>query len=205
MLELANCREDDHQKALHRRVVSGVLLGAENPWTDPGFQAFQTGFNIELKEGRSMLDVRNSDNCSMHSSIFYQSIHVVPKSTLPARQLILALCDHHIRKVDEVKSMIEFTTKDKKTTINNTIFSLVQYHVLRWIQGVGHPASTRGQSVEVDLHDEEANDPLVRARLMLLAMTDCPMLPASPYVKLKVWSNRSALSPLIYMLLSRSI
>jgi hypothetical protein len=39
-------------------MVSNVLIGNLNPWVDPGFIAFQAGFNITLNDDHKFLKVR---------------------------------------------------------------------------------------------------------------------------------------------------
>lgn len=73
-----------------------------------------------------------------------------------------------------------FQTYDAETPFNTLVFTVFQFRIQRWLRGIGHPHGCRGGVVDTALYDSQINDPLIRANLFVLAMSDCNLLPGDP-------------------------
>lgn len=98
-----------------------------------------------------------------------------------------------------MQSIVKFVTKDAYSPFNNLLFSLLQFRIIRWLKGIGHPAGSEGICVEQSLYDSERNDPLIRARLLLLALSDSNMLPPDPNERLQVCCNVATVPAVIHL------
>jgi hypothetical protein len=58
--------------------------------------------------------------------------------------------------------------------------------VVRWLHGKGHPAQLRGGCVSTQRFDADIDDPLIRSRLLLQAVSDTNLLSANPSDRLHV-------------------
>lgn len=105
-----------------------------------------------------------------------------------ARRYLASLYDHRIKDIKDVLDRLVFQTYDAETPFNTLVFTVFQFRFLRWLRGVGHPHGCRGGVVDAALYDSQINDPLIRANLLVLAMSDSNLLPGDPWEKYIVCS-----------------
>jgi hypothetical protein len=103
------------------------------------------------------------------------------------RELLAAMSDRRIKSVRDIIKRLKFVTKDVAQSESHDLLRCIfQYRVLRWLHGKGHPEQLGGAHISQAVQDAERDDPLVRARLMLRAITDSDLLPLDPSFHLTV-------------------
>lgn len=92
----------------------------------------------------------------------------------------MALYDKRPRRAEDVAARLRFHPNgddlDERTL---KVFQMFRYRLLRWLYGSGHPENVEGTLVDTSKFDQQKQDPLLRAKLLLLAMTDSDLLPVA--------------------------
>lgn len=57
---------------------------------------------------------------------------------------------------------------------------MIQFRVVRWLGGLGHPELSDASITDEALDEAQKQDPLLRANLLAVALSDCELLPADP-------------------------
>lgn len=111
-------------------------------------------------------------------------------------EFVTALYNRQVESPDSITALLHFETMDGLPTSPAALssFQMMQYCIRRWLNGVGHPKGVRALSVEEEEWLKHKDDPVIRSRLFLLAMTDLPLLPISPEFEITVTCQ---LSPLL--------
>lgn len=89
------------------------------------------------------------------------------------RSLLYALCHRELAKVSDLTSRLNTINSPRhdKLAIN------LAYLVRRYLEGTGHPESTRGGLIAADVYDKDLNDPFLRSRLFMVAVMDSSIPP----------------------------
>jgi hypothetical protein len=91
-----------------------------------------------------------------------------------------------VSSVMDVRTKLQFLTTGASSEIADLLYGVFQYRLIRWIKGKGHPIKLRGTYILESVFDAECGDALVRARLLLRAVSDSELLPSNPSVRLQV-------------------
>jgi hypothetical protein len=82
---------------------------------------------------------------------------------------------------------MQFVTTDRPDLeLHSLLRQSFQIRLMRWLNGKGHPAELRGTIIPEELYDEQSNDSLTRAKLLLRAVTDADLLPIDEHFSVKV-------------------
>lgn len=115
-----------------------------------------------------------------------QSINIVSD----AKNLLLKLYSLKIHSVQEVLDRLAFMVPDAAfgafKAQRTLIVALFQARVRRWLVGIGHPERYRGGLVEEEVWEKEKDDPLIRAKLLVLTMAGLRYMPVDPGILLVV-------------------
>ncbi|KAJ7884405.1 hypothetical protein B0H14DRAFT_3743597 [Mycena olivaceomarginata] len=126
LTEFSTERSEAEHRALHLRLLCHFFFGTYDPWVHPEFKAFVTGFDLRLKGQRTLLShfPRIDD----------------------AKSFIAAVYNRRIQSVDQVISLVKFTTLDPIDSLRDLLYEQFQLRFLRWIRGTGYPRSLRAMS-----------------------------------------------------------
>jgi hypothetical protein len=124
--------------------------------------------------------------CKHHDSLLSKTFNLQEQPDF-CRTLLAKASNRRIVEVSEVINKLKFKTDDKGSSELNTLLrTSFQFRLLRWLHGIGHPRPLRGTHISNDDWDEQRNDTLVRANLMLRAVGETELLPISEFWNLTV-------------------
>lgn len=103
--------------------------------------------------------------------------------------LLAGMYNRRVTSVSQILDRLEFYSLDPDDDPSRTFFHLFQLHLRRWLQGRGHPPSLRGTIISEEMYDRDVDDPLVRAKAFLLAISDSELLPMDSGEKFTVRSH----------------
>ncbi|KAJ7699452.1 hypothetical protein B0H14DRAFT_3653008 [Mycena olivaceomarginata] len=171
LTEFSTERSEAEHRALHLRLLCHFFFGTYDPWVHPEFKAFVTGFDLRLKGQRTLLShfPRIDD----------------------AKSFIAAVYNRRIQSVDQVISLVKFTTLDPIDSLRDLLYEQFQLRFLRWIRGTGYPRSLRGAFIPREQYRAERKNTLIRARSFVLAMSGMPMIPVDNAHRLTIRLQRS--------------
>ena len=85
------------------------------------------------------------------------------------------------RRVNDIRDVInklEFIADvEPLTELQRLLAKMFQFRVVRWLHGQGHPKKLAGSYVSETQYNEEKNDSLLRAKLLLRAASDSDLVP----------------------------
>ncbi|KAF4592940.1 hypothetical protein EYR38_008646 [Pleurotus pulmonarius] len=172
---LCRQRTTEEHIAWNREILCQALLGSDlNVFNHPRYVAFAAGFNMQLENGHCLWNEFRTRNHDIGSH--------------KAMEFVAALYNRQVESPDSITALLHFETMDGLPTSPAALssFQMMQYCIRRWLNGVGHPKGVRGLSVDEDEWLKHKDDPVIRSRLFLLAMTDLPLLPISPEFEITV-------------------
>ncbi|KAJ6536060.1 hypothetical protein B0H19DRAFT_1270875 [Mycena capillaripes] len=139
--------------------LSAVLLGNTGIWSHPEFLTIKSGFDLQVGRKQFIAEL------SQHGDL------------LP---LLTCIFDHNLREVKDVTSRFSFPILMRAADETTPYFgALLRLFILRYLDGVGHPIDLRGGLVSEEEWSCQVNNHLLRASLLLRAVSDNDMLPAS--------------------------
>ena len=84
---------------------------------------------------------------------------------------------HSILSAAELTKKLHFTAILFSTHEEKIFYKLFAFCVVRWLHGCGHPKELAGTFIDWDTYHQECGNPLLRAKLLLVAMTELDVLP----------------------------
>ncbi|KAJ7433784.1 hypothetical protein FB451DRAFT_1572293 [Mycena latifolia] len=169
---ISRSRSQDEQDGVCGSIISFITLGSIDIQHHPDFLAFADGFNVALEP----------------FAAYDQVHHILEWFETPCRELIISSYDRCIKSVSDVVSHVTFTQSNPETDPwdeNNETVELIKKYLIHYLSERGHPHIPGGILAALGIRDD-ADDPLIRARLFVSVMTGSPMLPAQPVWSLKV-------------------
>ncbi|KAJ6514799.1 hypothetical protein C8R47DRAFT_1206161, partial [Mycena vitilis] len=137
--------------------VSVVLLGNASIWKHSEFHVLKTGYNIAV------------------GSTTIGDAFVQHGGHLP---LLTCIYNRRVQQAADVTSKFQFSilirAVDQTTPYYGALFRLL---VLRYLDGVGHPSNLRGGLVSEEDWSKDVNNVVLRATLLLHAVSDNDMRP----------------------------
>jgi len=106
------------------------------------------------------------------------------------QKLLAAMSNRRVTHPDQVIDRLIFQTTD--SDVSDTDVALrenFQSRLIRWLCGIGHPLELRGTYIPEDVFEREKTDRLVRAKLLLRAVTDSDLLLVSGEYTIKAGSH----------------
>jgi hypothetical protein len=85
-----------------------------------------------------------------------------------------------IRNVDDITNHINWTTNMPNDGQQHPEIQLCRFGIIRWLKGKGHPKLLEGSFVDSTKFKREADDPLLRANLFHMAVSDSDLLDLKP-------------------------
>ncbi|KAI0059706.1 hypothetical protein BV25DRAFT_1901442 [Artomyces pyxidatus] len=168
----------DERQALFRGVVASVLLGKSYVWNHPDFEAFAQGFDILFSANPG------SDSVV---KLFSSRNHV----QLDPETLIYTLYNRTVQNASSLVTHLAFSSDDVSGSETNAQFEeLFQYSLIRYLKGSGHPDHVLLRQTHPSLYDGQESGDLalalsLRARLLLIALTDSDLAPVGEDWNLK--------------------
>ncbi|KAF8197196.1 hypothetical protein K438DRAFT_1967442 [Mycena galopus ATCC 62051] len=164
----ATPRTEEVHNFMHVAILTGYFFGVPDPWGHAEFQAFATGFAIELASGRTMLD------------------HCADFAVFKAR--LVPMYNQRISNVQDVIDKLQFTYKGTAGLTDKELLQaqMFQLRLLRWIRGTGYPRSIQAKYITAEEYKAHRNDPLIRAQRLLFSMTERYAVPLDPDFHLTV-------------------
>ncbi|KAJ7749763.1 hypothetical protein B0H14DRAFT_2636350 [Mycena olivaceomarginata] len=164
----ATPREEQVHDFIHVAILTAYFFGVPDPWAHAEFQAFATGFAIQLAPRRTMLD------------------HCTDFAEFQAR--LVPMYNQRVTKVQDVIDKLRFTYKGPEGLTDKELLQaqMFQLRLLRWLRGTGYPHSIRKKYITVQEYREHRNDPLIRAQRLLFSMTERYAVPLDPEFRLTV-------------------
>ncbi|KAJ7894237.1 hypothetical protein B0H14DRAFT_2559368 [Mycena olivaceomarginata] len=161
-------REEQVHDFIHVAILTAYFFGVPDPWAHAEFQAFATGFAIQLAPRRTMLD------------------HCTDFAEFQAR--LVPMYNQRVTKVQDVIDKLRFTYKGPEGLTDKELLQaqMFQLRLLRWLRGTGYPHSIRKKYITVQEYREHRNDPLIRAQRLLFSMTERYAVPLDPEFRLTV-------------------
>ncbi|KAJ7301374.1 hypothetical protein DFH08DRAFT_993761 [Mycena albidolilacea] len=106
LTEFSTERSEAEHRALHLRLLCHFFFGTYDPWVHPEFKAFVTGFDLRLKGKHTLLShfPRIDD----------------------AKSFIAAVYNRRIQSVDQVISLVKFTTLDPIDSLRDLLYEQFQ-------------------------------------------------------------------------------
>ncbi|KAJ7718900.1 hypothetical protein B0H16DRAFT_1739743 [Mycena metata] len=139
--------------------MSKVLFNDEGIWKRAEFESLGSGFRV-----------------AFGNSNFVRELTRHP----PVLPLLARLYDREIRDVEDISSRLDFTilmsASDDTTPYYGALFRVL---LLRYLDGVGHPAELCGGLVSDGDFNKVLNDTCLRAGLLLEVATDSNIMPGS--------------------------
>jgi len=121
------------------------------------------------------------------------------------RKIFAATSNRRVTDPTQVIDKLEFVTADRNfTDLYMLMRRCFRLRLMRWLYGRGHPLSLKGTCVPEDVFESEREDPLVRARLLLKAVTDSDLLPIGEGSSIRVRLDSSHHSSTLILLISSS-
>jgi hypothetical protein len=152
-------------------------LGKSDPWELPEFLAFQKGFNIDLGNNR-LVQVLSTPPAVIESWLTIFQTFKLRQNPDFCRKLLAATSNRRVTDVSQVVTQLKFDTLDRiETELITLLHQSFQLRLIRWLNGKGHPIQLRGELMPVDIYDCQKDDPLARAKLLLLAITETELIP----------------------------
>jgi hypothetical protein len=145
------------------------------------------GFNLNLGD-KTLLEVGLS--LCTDKSAYVRSPQTLNLERDPdfCRNLFAATSNRRLTNVAQLCRKLKFfTTPDNE---NLELYQLLregfQLRLIRWLHGKGHLLEHRGTIVPEDEHDQQQDDPLIRATALLRTVADTDLLPVEDCFKLTV-------------------
>jgi hypothetical protein len=99
------------------------------------------------------------------------------------------MSNRRITHCSQVVQQLKFITLDGTTSeLSLLLQQSFQFRLLRWLHGHGHPDALRGVHIPENVFDAEKDDPLVRAKLLLRAISETDLLPVGLHANITVCS-----------------
>ncbi|EIM83905.1 uncharacterized protein STEHIDRAFT_159515 [Stereum hirsutum FP-91666 SS1] len=141
------------------------------------FKEFKIGFDVKLTDGRSLLEAFPND----------------PKELTT---LLKALYNRDVLNMEHIIGALRFMTTDYSDNVkSNTLSRLFQLRVIRYLLGHGHPnhPTIRGTFVTDQVFVATQNNPSIRAKMFIIAMTGSDLIPNEVSWKLKIRLHHKAI------------
>ena len=84
---------------------------------------------------------------------------------------------HSILSAAELTKKLHFTAILFSNHEEKVFYKLFAFRVVRWLHGCGHPKELAGTFIDWDSYHQECSNPLLRAKLLLVALTELDVLP----------------------------
>jgi len=103
------------------------------------------------------------------------------------RTLFAATSNRRLATVTQLLDRIQFTTTDRTDLeLYRLLRQSFQLRLTRWLHGKSHPIELKGTLIPQELYDRQHDDPLIRAKLLLRAITDADLLPIDQHFNVTV-------------------
>ena len=106
------------------------------------------------------------------------------------QRFIGGIYQHRIFCVAELTKKLQFVALIFSSIEEKIFYKLFAFHVVCWLHGCGHPKELAGTFVDWDSYHQEHGNPLFRAKLQLVALTELDVFPLNT-ASLKVWVSKS--------------
>ncbi|KAJ7229908.1 hypothetical protein GGX14DRAFT_581605 [Mycena pura] len=134
-----------------------VLLNNADVFSHPEVKSAREGFGVELFGAMSL-----------------------PKTIIEIglSRFLLAMFDQNIKNVDDLWQRIDFTVPQRqRSRLMYILVKLFEVRLRQYLLGVGHPTTAIGFGVTESDVNTSCDAKLLRAKLLLVAVSDSEMLP----------------------------
>ncbi|KDR65359.1 hypothetical protein GALMADRAFT_1366212 [Galerina marginata CBS 339.88] len=156
---ISSPRSVSFHKTLTDMIFSTMLLGHPEAWNSPEFRALCKGFNIGKHALQKLFDVIGSRNDHSFPEHALLAAIFTNRTGIDIRKALLA----------NIKICTDFKKIDDPTHMVRKVF---QTRLEGYLSGVGHPASLPSNILTEEMRQGGKDDPGLRSRLFLKAVTD---------------------------------
>ncbi|KAF7372512.1 hypothetical protein MVEN_00113100 [Mycena venus] len=136
-----------------------VLLGHSMPWALPEYLGLQDGFNMTVGAIRLAESIK----------------------AFRASPFLVTIYDRCVHNINEVFDHLHFNLTTRASNLTTPYYAkLFKIRLHHYLCGVGHPPELRSRLIALGISEEidvTANDPLLRANLVLVCGTDSDLRP----------------------------
>jgi len=160
-------RDDAQHANIRSQLFNVLLIGHDEPWTHPHFEAFARGLHLGL--------------CGVPSIMKAPLEHETEEDTyLYAFQLVSTLWNNRITGPGDLTRRIHYRIFNPLRSRKAMLFAeLFRTRFVRWLGGKGHPRELVGGIVTEEMYEKSRKSRKIRAELFWKAVSDLEVLPGN--------------------------
>ncbi|KAL7279788.1 hypothetical protein ACG7TL_002583 [Trametes sanguinea] len=153
------------RNGIERSLACRILIGDADPTNHPDFRAFQSGFNL--------------------MAVIYPRLSISSEFPNRIRSFLGTVYNRKVKSAEEFIKHLQFERTTNATEDQARHEELFQERLQRYILGEGHPVHEQLEGL-LDLQSGAvADDPVLRATLLLLTMSGSSLMPLEANWRLK--------------------